>query len=375
MSTVYDRLSETLSSLRSLPDDWLCSLSGAGPIAALEQKFREFLVAPHVLAVSSGTAALHTALWACGVKSGDEVILSGYDWGAATAAVLAVGAIPVYADIDPRIYTLDPEAAADACSGKTTAIIATHLFGHPAALEPLSSLARVRALCLIEDCAQAWGAEYHGRPVGTWGDAAAFSLGWGKALNAGEGGIVVLRDPRHYERALQSSQHPIRQVTEGLEAYPFGLNYRMHGIAALVALVQWADAENRLRQRTESADSISSLLAESSVLLPPYVAANCRHTFHRYCPELIPTGGVSHERVVKELRDFDIPVSDSVIGRPTFELAAIARIHHRVAGGKVVQARCRREFAIDLEHMVGLDRLQAALERLNSLRASSSVTT
>jgi len=347
---------------------WAASLTGDGPIAELEAEMGRRLGTPYVLAVPSATMGLLIALRAAGVGPGDEVILSPYDWGAAAAAVQALGAEPVFADIHPETFTLDPAAVRRRRSPRARAVVVTHLFGHPGDLAALREAAG--GLALIEDAAQALGALYRGRPVGTWGDFGVFSLGVGKPLNAGEGGLLVAADAERYAAALGISQHPLRHRRAGLPENPFALNGRMHPLAALLALLQLEGLEERLARRRAVAQQVGRVLAGLPGLQPPLEAPGCRHAFHRYSPTYRPEawGGLPRRRVVAALQAEGIPIAEGPIGRP------LPRRLGRPDRCPVAERRCAREeleLALpaadpaDPAFLRWLDAVAAAVERVH----------
>lgn len=181
--------------------------------AEFVKRFAEFCGASHCAACNSGTTALEIALRAAGIGPGDEVIVPPYTFIATASAAIYVGAIPVFADIDPETLNLDPAAAEAAVTERTAAIIAVHIGGMPCDMGALGDLARRRGLKLIEDCAQAHGAEYAGRRVGTFGDAGCFSFQSSKNISAGEGGAIVTNDSGLYGRAW--SIHNVGRVPDG----------------------------------------------------------------------------------------------------------------------------------------------------------------
>ena len=180
-------------------------LSGAGApeMKALEAEFAELLGAGHCLATNSGTAALHIALAAVGLGRGDEVIVPAFSFIATAQAVLHEGATPVFADVDPTTFNIDVADAARRVTSRTRAIVPVHLHGLPADMDEVNALAREHGLVVIEDAAQAHGALYRGRPVGTLGMMAAFSLNSTKNFPAGEGGLFVTSDETLHGRAAR----------------------------------------------------------------------------------------------------------------------------------------------------------------------------
>ena len=251
-----------------------------GPeVAAFEEEFATYCGADHGIAVNSGTSALHLALLAAGIGPGDEVITVPFTFVATVAAIRYTGATPVFVDIDPLTCTIDVSQLAPAITPRTKAIVPVHLFGQPADMDPLLTLARQHNLAVIEDAAQAHGAEYRGRRVGGLGDLGCFSFYPGKNLGAfGEGGIVVTSDETH-ARAIRS----LRNWGEDRRYHHTqpGFNYRMDGIQGAILRVKlrhlpaWTDA------RRCHAATYDRVLADTSVTrltVPPYA----RHVYHLY---------------------------------------------------------------------------------------------
>lgn len=212
----------------------------AGPsvVAELESAFADRMACPYVLGVSSGTAALTCSLAAIGAGPGDEVIVPAYTWIATAAAVIAVGAVPIIAEVDDSL-TLDPSDAEDRITDRTVAVVPVHMRGAPAGMDRIMEIARSHGLRVVEDAAQATGGSYHGRRLGTIGDLGAFSLQFNKILTAGEGGLVTTGDRRLYERALMYHDVAASQRTalEPDEAF-VGVTCRMSELQGAVARVQ-----------------------------------------------------------------------------------------------------------------------------------------
>ena len=208
----------------------------------LEQEFREFIGITHALAVTSGTAALEVALAACGIGPGDEVIIPAWSWVSVFTAVVRVGARPVLAEIDDTLC-LDPAEIARLTTSHTRAVIAVHFQGIAAEMDRITHEAHRRGIFVIEDCAEAPGAFYRGRRVGTWSDIAIFSFQFNKPMTAGEGGMVVTRDARLHERAVRMHdlgnyrpQHAA--LLPAREPAFAGGQFRMSELTAAVALAQ-----------------------------------------------------------------------------------------------------------------------------------------
>ena len=246
-----------------------------GPkVAEFEKAFAEYIGVKHAIAVSSGTTALHIALLACGIKEGDEVITTPFSFIASANCALYAGAVPVFADINPQTYNLDVTKIADAITGKTRAIVPVHLYGLPANMEDIRWLANRHGIAMIEDAAQAHGAEINGRKAGSFGDAACFSLYATKNMMTGEGGMITTNrdDVADASRMLRQHGMRVRYQHEML-----GYNFRMTDIAGAIGLAQLAKLEGFNRRRIENAAHLSSLLKDRYVV--PFISGGYRHVF------------------------------------------------------------------------------------------------
>ena len=219
---------------------------GPSVVAELESAFADRMACAHALGVSSGTAALTCSLAALGVGPGDEVIVPAYTWIATAAAVMAVGAVAIIAEVDDSL-TLDPADLERRITDRTVAVLPVHMRGAPADLDRILEVARSNRLRVVEDAAQATGGSYHGRRLGTIGDLGAFSLQFNKILTAGEGGLVITNDRRLYERALMYHDVAASQRTtlEPDESF-VGVTCRMSELQGAVARVQLDRLEDML---------------------------------------------------------------------------------------------------------------------------------
>lgn len=251
-----------------------------GPaVKAFEEAFAQYCQNTYCVAVNSGTSALHLAMLAAGIGPGDEVITVPFTFVATVAAIEYTGARPVFVDIDPASYTMDPAKVEAAITPRTKALLPVHLYGHPADMDPLLEIARRRGLVLIEDAAQAHGAEYKGRRAGSMGDMAAFSFYPGKNLGAyGEGGAVVTGSAAAADRIrlLRDWGAPKRYHHE-LKAF----NYRMEGIQGAVLNVKLKHLEEWTEARRRHAATYCRLLTAVDVQTP-FSRVDCRHVFHIY---------------------------------------------------------------------------------------------
>ena len=218
-------------------------------VAKLEQEVAKRAGVPYAVAMNSGTSALLVALWGLGVGPGDEVIVPGYTFIASISSIIYARAVPILAEVD-RTLNLDPADVKRKITPRTKAIMAVHMLGNPARLEELKAVADEHKLLLIEDCAQAFGARYKGRLVGSIGDVGTYSFNVYKTITAGDGGMLVTRDEEAYRRyfGLHDQGHsPLRTGVEiGRRAF-VGLDFRMTELAAAVLLAQLTKLETILQ--------------------------------------------------------------------------------------------------------------------------------
>jgi dTDP-4-amino-4,6-dideoxygalactose transaminase len=251
-----------------------------GPkVTAFESAFAAAHLVKHCIGVNTGTSALHLALIASGVGAGDEVITVPMTFIATSWAISYCGAMPVYVDVDPATYTMDPGRVAAKVSRRTKAIMPVHLYGQPADLEPLRAVAAEHGIALIEDAAQAHLAAYRGRPVGGFGRAAGFSFYPGKNLGAcGEGGAVVTNDDETAARMRALRDHAQTQRYHHAE---IGFNYRMDAVQGAVLGVKMRHIARWTARRRELAERYLTLLCGLPLDLP-CVRDDCEPAWHLF---------------------------------------------------------------------------------------------
>jgi dTDP-4-amino-4,6-dideoxygalactose transaminase len=252
-------------------------LAQGAEVAAFEDEFATTLDTGLAAAVNNGTTALIVALQAAGVKPGDEVIVPSFTFAATANAVALIGATPVFAEIDPATFCIDPQHAASLINGRTRAIIAVHLYGHMAPMRRLSELTHDHNRSLIEDAAQAHGAMRDGLPVGALGDIATYSFYPTKNMTTGEGGMVTARDPELIKRVKLLRNHGME---ERYHHETVGTNARMTDIGAAIGRVQLRNLGTWNERRREIAASYDQQLA--GVVETPHVAAGATHVYHQY---------------------------------------------------------------------------------------------
>jgi dTDP-4-amino-4,6-dideoxygalactose transaminase len=232
---------------------------GGSTIARFEEAFATACGAPHSIGCNSGTDALTLALRALGIGPGDEVITSSFSFFATAEAISAVGATPVFVDVEERTYLIDPDRIEAAITPATRALLPVHLFGRPVDMERINAIAAAHGLLVIEDCAQATGAQWAGRPVGSWGDAGCFSFFPTKNLGAaGDGGAVTCRDAELAQRVRELAVHgmPRRYLHTDL-----GYNSRLDALQAAVLSVKLPHLERWVERRRAIAARYQEALA------------------------------------------------------------------------------------------------------------------
>ncbi|KAF5063355.1 dTDP-3-amino-3,4,6-trideoxy-alpha-D-glucose transaminase [anaerobic digester metagenome] len=310
----------------------------SGPeVAGFETEFAAFVGVRHAIAVSNGTTALHAALLGAGIGPGDEVIVPSFTFIATATTVSMCGATPVFADVRSDLFTLDPDRLPDLVTPRTKAVIGVHLFGQPFDIDPIREVCESRDLLLIEDAAQAHGATYGGRQVGSHGDAGCFSFYPTKNMTTGEGGMVTTDDDALAGRVRRLVNHG--QAEKYLHT-ELGYNYRMTDIGAAIGRVQLRRLPEFNRRRQENAAYLSSHLDAMGVV-PPLTADDRVHVFHQYVVTVTDDCPLSRDMLAARLREegvgsavhYPIPVHEQPLYRGAVLPDACpeaGRLSHRV---------------------------------------------
>jgi len=265
-------------------------------VARLEDAFAEHVGRKYVLAVNSGTSANEAALAACGVGPGDEVICPPCSFIASSLAAVGLGAVPVFADVDPRNLIITAEAIEAALTARAKAVVVVHLWGIPADMGPIMEVARKHQLAVVEDCAQAYDAYYRGQMVGTFGDATCYSLQQSKHMTSGEGGLVTTDDPQGYARAVLYSNCGMPWYRYAVEApkpeevagiptrghFAFGHNYRMSELQGAVAFVQLGKIAKFNARRAEIVRAIEEELSSAPGIRLAHTYADSKPNYWAY---------------------------------------------------------------------------------------------
>lgn len=291
-----------------------------GPkIDELEKKIADYTEAKYAVAVSNGTAALHAACFAEGIGPGDEVITSPMTFAASANCALYMGAKPVFADIDPRTYNIDPKEIERKITDKTKAIIPVHFTGQPCEMDEIMKIAQKNNLVVIEDGAHALGAVYKNCRIGALGSMTTFSFHPVKHITTGEGGAITTNDRVLYEKLLMFRTHGITrdmdkmQKNEGpwfYEQQALGFNYRITDIQAALGISQLNKLDGFLEKRRSYAELYSRLLDGIKGVTVPFQAENSNSAWHLYVIKLdIGSLGLSRREIFEELRKRNIGVN------------------------------------------------------------------
>lgn len=272
----------------------------SGPeVAKFEKEFAAYCGVDHAVAVSNGTTALHAALASAGIGPGDEVIVPSFTFIATATCVSMCGARPVFADVDPRYFTLDPDSVNGLIRKTTKAVIGVHLFGQPFDVDPIAELCSDHKLALIEDAAQSHGSKYKGKMTGGFGKGGCFSFYPTKNMTTGEGGMITTDDPG-YATALR------RFINHGQsEKYlhtSLGYNYRMTDIGAAIGRVQLKKLDGFNARRNLNASFFDSHIRKPGLVLPERRDAGT-HVFHQYVVKVTGDFCMNREHLMEHLKE------------------------------------------------------------------------
>ncbi|MDD1729842.1 MAG: DegT/DnrJ/EryC1/StrS family aminotransferase [Methanospirillum sp.] len=272
-------------------------LASGEEVTQFENEFSSFTGSNHAIATSSGTTALHAALLAAGITTGDEVIIPAFTFIATATSISMCNATPVIADVENTFYCLDPESLLEQITPKTRAIIPVHLFGQPCDMNAIRQISDDHNLVLIEDCAQAHGARYHGNSVGTFGKSGCFSFYPTKNMTTGEGGMITTHDDALAEHVRQLINHG----QESKYSHTMiGYNYRLTNIGAAIGRVQLQKLPEFNRMRQENAAFYQKHITRNGILCPP-LRPGCEHVFHQYAIRVLPECDLSRDRLIQAL--------------------------------------------------------------------------
>lgn len=263
---------------------WHRDFYGGPYVRQFEHDWAKHFQCKYAIAVNSATSGLFAAVGAIGIQPGDEVIVSPYTMSASAIAPIIYGGVPVFADIDEENFGLSPESIEDRITSRTKAIILVHIFGNPARLDQIVSIAQKHHLQLIEDCAQAPMATYRNKFVGSFGEIGVFSLNYHKHIHTGEGGMIVTNDDNIAERLYLIRNHGENIVgPKGVvdNFNTFGFNFRMTEIEAAIGIEQLKKLPNLIEQRIANAEYMALELGKIPGIIPPAVEAFSKHVYYQ----------------------------------------------------------------------------------------------
>jgi perosamine synthetase len=278
----------------------LTNALGAGPaVTQFEKNYARFAGVKHAVAVNTGTAALHSAMVAAGVKQGDEVILPSFTFVATAEAVVMAGGKPVFTDIDPDTYNISPAEVEKNVTKKTRAIVPVDLYGFPADAKPICEIADAHDFAVVEDAAQAHGATYKGKPAGVFADAACWSLYASKNITTGEGGVVTTDSDEVTETLRLLRTHGEKAKYASLM---LGYNYRMSEIQAAIGLVQLEKLSAFVAKRRANAKRLTKILAKTERLQLPKETKDRQHSWYLYTVRLKDGDETERNKILEELK-------------------------------------------------------------------------
>lgn len=289
-------------------------------VKQLEQDFAQLLGVKYAYACASGSAAVHVAITAIDPEPGDEIITTSItDMGALTP-ILYQGAIPVFADVDPKTWNVTAETIAPRISGRTKAIIVTHLFGNPCNMSEIMELAKSHNIPVIEDSAQALLATHNERLIGTIGDVGCFSLQQGKHITTGEGGLIVTNDEALARRIYLSINKAWGYGDPQPDHYFLALNYRTSELQGAVACAQLPKLPEIVERRRANAALLTEKIKDLPGIATPWIDPHNVHSYWKYClrvdSEIVPDGAVGLAKDLKEKGIFSAP---RYIQKPAFQ--------------------------------------------------------
>lgn len=279
---------------------WVSSLGKY--IDEFEQKFAEFVGTRYAVAVSNGTVALHLALVSLGIKEGDEVIVPDLTFVATANAVRYTGAKPVFADVDTETWCIDPEDVKKKITSKTKAIIPVHLYGHPADMDEINKIAKEYGLYVIEDAAEAHGAEYKGKKVGSLSDVGIFSFYGNKIITTGEGGMLTTNDEKLYEKAKFLRDHAMSKEKRYWHT-EIGFNYRMTNIQAALGVAQLERIDELINKKRQIFQWYKEFLSDIEGIRLNPEKEWAKNVFWMVCLVLEKDFGLSRDELMLKLKE------------------------------------------------------------------------
>lgn len=318
-----------------------------GPkVAELEESWAKYCGTKHALAVNSGTAAIHCALYAAGVKEGDEVITTPYSFIATINPILMLGARPVLVDIDEETFNIDVSKIEAAITEKTKAIVPVDLYGQPCDWAELQEIAKKHNLKIVEDACQAIGAEYKGIKTGSLGDFGCFSLYATKNIMCGEGGVVTTNSDEAAVAIRSFRQHG---MVAPYEYADLGYNYRMSDLHGAIAVEQLKKVEEFTKKRQENARKLNDALAGVAGIKIPTISENRSHVYHQYT--ILLDKDMQRDQFIASLRDKGVGAG-IYYPKPLHAYPHIAKLGYKVGDFPVAEDLAARVVSLPVHPKV-----------------------
>jgi len=330
-----------------------------GPkVKELEENFAKFCGTKFAVALTSGTSALHTALYALGIQKGDEVITTPFTFVATANAILMQNANVVFADIKEDTFNIDPEEVNKKITLKTKAIIAVDLYGQPADYEKLQKIADKNNLFIIEDACQAVNAELNRKKAGSLGKIGVFSFYATKNMMSGEGGMLTTDDEEIYEKAKMFRHHGQSEKTN-YQYVELGYNYRMTDIQAAIAIVQLNKIEKFTNKRIENAKKLSEGLKNVKDISLPFVRKNVKHVFHQYTIKV--NKNISRDDLLKDLHKNGIGAA-VFYPKPLHIYPAFQKLGYKEGDFPISERICKEVISLPIHPLVSEKDIEQILD-------------
>ncbi len=286
-----------------ITSNWISSIGRY--VTKFEEMFARFCGTKYAIATSNGTAALHLALLSLGIGKDDEVIMPDLTFVATANAVTYCGARPIFVDVEPITWTMDPSKIEEKISKRTKAIMVVHLYGHPCDMDRITKIARRHKLKVIEDAAEAHGAEYKGRRVGSLGDVGTFSFYGNKIITTGEGGMVTTNDKSLFKKIKLLRDHAMSSKKRYWHTM-VGYNYRMTNLQAAIGVAQMEQVNDFIEKKRKNAKIYNSFLSKIDGITLPPEADKCKNVYWMYSVLIDNDFGLSRDEIMQKLRKKDI---------------------------------------------------------------------
>lgn len=331
-----------------------------GPrVSEFESSLADYCITSEAVAVNSGTAALHTALYALGVGKGDEVITTPFTFIATANAILMQNATPVFVDVQHDTFNINPELIQDSITKKTKAIIAVDLYGHPCDYDEIRKIAKENNLFVVEDACQAIGASYKGAKAGTFGDIGCFSFYATKNITSGEGGALITKNESYAKKARRFRQHGMADV--GVYDYnDIGFNYRMTDISASILLQQLKKLDSFNAKRRENAKFFSDQLSGIKGISTPIIKNSHTHAFHQYTIR-VDGFGLSRDGLFDHLRSSGVGCS-IYYPRPLHMCQSFGKFGYKEGDCKIAERLSKEVISLPVHQSLQTDDLQHIID-------------